>query len=86
MRPWPPTSDEEFRVIRWVFVPLIVLATLFVGAMAFRQSRECARRCAALGFSGSDLVLAGGGRFEMRTECRCVGGPATPDPPATPPN
>jgi hypothetical protein len=73
MRPTSPTTPEERRVIRWVFGPLFVLAVLFLAATVWKRSRDCAASCAAEGFSGSELRLRGGGRFEMHVECVCTG-------------
>jgi cell division septal protein FtsQ len=71
MRPERPTAGE-FRVIRWLFTALAVVALLYLGYSWFSQVRACDQACAVAGQGDGQVRFHGGGRFMSGTHCGCV--------------
>lgn len=72
----PSPTASEARVLRWFLVAFFALALLLIAATWWRKSQACTSTCAAQGQTGSELKLAGGGRFGMSTQCSCTTGTA----------
>lgn len=72
MGPTKPTSEAEFKVIRWLFVPAFVVAMLYLGWGWFTQVRACTATCHAQGFRDGHVHLNGGTKLDAGSHCECV--------------
>jgi hypothetical protein len=70
--PTQPTTAAEWRVIRWLFGTLAVLAALYIGYSLISRSRACAEACATSGQGEGELQSYGHGRFNSGIRCVCV--------------
>ena len=73
MGPTKPTTEAEFKVIRWLFVPALIVAALYVGWSWASKARECTAQCHAQGFQDGELRLNSGSRINVGSYCECTG-------------
>ncbi len=70
--PTQPTTAAEWRVIRWLFGTLAVIAVLYLGYSLISRARACDDACATSQQGGGELQSYGGGRFNSGLRCVCV--------------
>jgi len=66
------TSAAEWRVIRWLFSILAVIAVGYIGYSVISRARECDQACITSGQGDGELQPYGGGRFNSGIRCVCV--------------
>ena len=71
MGPTQPTTETEWKVIRWTFVPAAIAALVFLAFSYAERRSECAVKCRDQGATTWELRLNSGGRFNLGTHCTC---------------
>jgi hypothetical protein len=72
MGPTKPTTAAEYKVIRWLFGPALVVAALYVGWSWISATRECTATCRTQGFAGGSLRLNPGSKLDVGSHCECI--------------
>jgi hypothetical protein len=70
--PTQRTTAAEWRVIRWFFSILAVIALIYLGYSWISRSRACDEACATSGQGEGELQSYGHGRFNSGLRCVCV--------------
>jgi hypothetical protein len=76
----PVTSAAERTALRWLLGALAIAFVVLAGVTWHRKSEACERQCRGQGSGAGELHFAGGGRLNLRTECRCSAGASTGGP------
>jgi hypothetical protein len=66
------TSAAEWRVIRWFFSILAVIAVGYIAYSLISRARACDQACATVGKGEGELQSYGQGRFNSGIRCVCV--------------
>jgi hypothetical protein len=71
MRPTQSPTAAEYRVIRWLFGFVFLIAVVVIGWMWVTRTQECVASCRVQGYRGGSLHLNPGSRLNVGTHCEC---------------
>jgi DNA-binding transcriptional regulator of glucitol operon len=66
-------TTQERQVLRWLLLISSVIVVIYIAVYWWQSSRACSAECIQQGFANGELQFSGGGRFNMKAHCQCVG-------------
>ena len=71
MHPTKSPTEAEYKVIRWFFGPLLIVAFIVIAWLWYARSHECTASCRAQAFKSGVLHFNSGSKLNAGTHCEC---------------